>query len=143
MGSGSMPTVDDFFSGRTAPRQIFDSLRAALAGVGEAELRVTKSQIAFRRNKAVACVRVPGMDLHGDTAPLVLTVALRRRNSSPRWEEVVEPVKGRYRHHLELRGMNEIDDRILDWLQEAWADASSQVNPTDGRCGLATPFSMS
>jgi predicted transport protein len=119
-----MRTLDDLFSGRTASRQIFDSLRVALAGIDEAELRVTKSQIAFRRNKAFACVWVPGMYLHGDTAPLVLTVALRRRDSSPRWKEVVEIVKRRYTHHLELRGMNDIDDQILDRLQEAWADAS-------------------
>jgi len=118
-----MMTVDDFFSGRAASREIFVALRAALAGIGRADLRVTKSQIAFRRDRAFAWAWVPGKYLHGDTAPLVLTVCLRRRDSSPRWKEVVEPVKGRYTHHLELREAHDVDDQVRAWLLEAWGQA--------------------
>ena len=47
-------TLDEFFTGREASRRIFDVLRAAIAALGSAEMRVTKSQVAFRRSKAFA-----------------------------------------------------------------------------------------
>jgi hypothetical protein len=58
----------------------------------------------------------------------VLTLALRRRDSSPRWKEIVEPRPGRFTHHLELRSAADIDDKVLGWLQEAW-DAATVAKP--------------
>jgi hypothetical protein len=63
------------------------------------------------------------MYLHGNTAPLVLSVALRRRDESPRWKEIVEPAPGRFMHHLALYSPAEIDGAVLRWLQEAWEQA--------------------
>jgi hypothetical protein len=47
-------TPDEFFSGREESRRIFDTLRAVIVALGPAEVRATKSQIAFRRGKAFA-----------------------------------------------------------------------------------------
>ncbi len=66
---------------------------------------------------------VPGMYLRGDQAPLVLTLSLTRKSSSNRWKQVVEPTKGRYTHHLELRSADEIDHEVRAWLHEAWSEA--------------------
>jgi hypothetical protein len=88
-----------------------------------ADVRVTKSQVAFRRTRAFAWAWMPGMYLRGDTAPLVLSVALRRRDASPRWKEIVEPAPGRFMHHLALYSPTEIDGDVLRWLQEAWEQA--------------------
>ena len=117
-------TLDDFFDGRNESRLIFDTLRAADAAVGEAELRVTKSQVAFRRRWAFAWAWIPGTYLRGRHAPLVLTVSLRRRDSSTRWKEIIEPRPGRFTHHLELYTPSDIDDQVRTWLREAWADAA-------------------
>ena len=117
-------TLDDFFDGRNESRLIFDTLRAADAAVGEAELRVTKSQVAFRRRRAFAWAWIPGTYLRGRHAPLVLTVSLRRRDSSTRWKEIIEPRPGRFTHHLELYTPSDIDDQVRTWLREAWADAA-------------------
>jgi len=117
-------TLDDFFAGRDESRLIFDTLRAADAAVGEAELRVTKSQVAFRRRRAFAWAWIPGTYLRGRHAPLVLTVSLRRRDSSTRWKEIIEPRPGRFTHHLELYTPSDIDDQVRTWLREAWADAA-------------------
>ena len=117
-------TLDDFFAGRDESRLIFDTLRAAIAAVGEAELRVTKSQVAFRRRRAFAWAWIPGTYLRGRHAPLVLTVSLRRRDSSTRWKEIIEPRPGRFTHHLELYTPSDIDDQVRTWLREAWADAA-------------------
>lgn len=115
--------LDEFFAGQEEARLLFDTLCRALDAVGPAEMRVTKSQVAFRRRRAFAWAWMPGRYLRGPVAPLVLTVALLHRDPSPRWKEIVEPAPGRFTHHLELRAAAEIDDEVRSWLQEAWAAA--------------------
>ena len=117
-------TLDEFFAGWQDSRQIFDALRAAVEALGPVEVRVTKSQVAFRRRRAFAWAWLPGAYLRGKHAPLVLTLSFRHRDPSPRWKEVVEPYPGRFTHHLELRSAAEIDDEVRAWLQEAWAAAA-------------------
>ncbi len=117
-------TLDEFFAGRDASRQIFDSLRSAIERLGPVEIRVTKSQVAFRRRKAFAWAWVPGRYLRGKHAPLVLTLSFAKRDSSPRWKEIVEPAPGRFTHHLELHTTSEIDDDVQSWLREAWDAAA-------------------
>jgi hypothetical protein len=112
-------TLDEFFSGTEKSRRIFDTLCAAIEALGPAEVRVTKSQVAFRRSKGFAWAWIPNRYLHGRHAPLVLTLSLAQRNESPRWKEIVEPSRGRFTHHLELRSEYEIDDEVRCWLQEA------------------------
>ena len=116
-------TLDEFFAGRTEARAIFDELSCSVESIGPAEVRVTKSQIAFRRRTGFAYAWTPDRYLRGDTAPLVLSVSLRRRDESPRWKEVVEPASGRFMHHLELRAPEEIDADVIAWLAEAWTEA--------------------
>lgn len=113
-------TLEQFFAGHDEARGVFEVLRLALAVIGPAQLRVSKSQVAFRRRKAFAWAWMPAMYLPGLRPPLVLTVALRRRDASPRWKEVVEPYPGRFIHHLELHSAGEVDDEVRAWLGEAW-----------------------
>lgn len=120
--------LDEFFAGRDESRKIFEALRSAVDALGPVQLAVTKSQVAFRRGRAFAWAWMPGSYLRGAHAPLVLTLSLRRRDSSPRWKEVVEPTPGRFTHHLELRSAADIDDKVLGWLQEAW-DAATVAKP--------------
>lgn len=115
-------TLDEFFAGREAARLLFEMLRAEVEQLGEIEVRVSKSQVAFWHDHNVAVVWTPDRYRKG-TAPLVLTVSLRRRDPSRRWKEVVSVSGGRYTHHLELRSAEEIDDDVRGWLAEAWAIA--------------------
>lgn len=116
-------TLGDYFDGQPDSRRIFDALRSVVDALGPAQMRVTKSQVAFRRRKAFAWAWMPGKYLRGRHAPLVLTLSLRRRDPSPRWKEIVEPAPGRFTHHLELYSAADIDDEVRSWLQEAWAAA--------------------
>jgi hypothetical protein len=116
--------LDEFFAGNEASRQIFDTLLWMAESLGQVELCVTKSQVAFRRSRAFAWAWMPGSYLRGKHAPLVLTISLQRRDSSPRWKEIVEPRPGRFTHHLELYSSDEIDDEVRAWLQEAWNGAA-------------------
>lgn len=119
-----MMRVAEYFAGQEESARIFGVLRAAIEDLGPAEIRVTKSQIAFFRRKAFAWAWMPGKYLRGRQAPLVLTLSLQRRDLSARWKEIVEPAPGRFTHHLELATVEEIDDLVRSWLQEAWDGAA-------------------
>ena len=117
-------TLDEYFSDHDDSRALYQAVAAALSAIGEYEQRVTRSQVAFRRQRAFAWVWMPGKYLRGDVAPLVLTLDLRRRDESPRWKEVVEPRPGLFTHHLELYSATDIDAEVLNWLREAWEKAA-------------------
>jgi hypothetical protein len=116
-------TLEEFFSGFEELRRMFDALHTAIETLGPSEVRVTKSQVAFRRRRAFAWAWVPDRYLGGGHAPLVLTLSFARRDYSPRWKEIVEAAPGRFTHHLELHAASEIDDEVRRWLQEAWEGA--------------------
>lgn len=118
-----MITLDEFFASRPASRQLFDALLEVMSQVGPAGMRITKSQIAFRRRTAFAWAWWPGQYLQGRAAPLVLSIDLRRRDPSSRWKQIVEPYPGRFMHHLELHHPQDLNDEVRAWLQEAWSVA--------------------
>jgi hypothetical protein len=115
--------LEGFFADQAASRALFEAVWGVLEGIGPAELRVSESQIAFRCRTAFAWVWMPGRYLRGSTAPLVLTVGLRRRDASPRWKEIVEAAAGRFTHHLELWDISDVDGDVRAWLREAWEGA--------------------
>jgi hypothetical protein len=116
-------TLDEFFEGYDEARSLFDALRGVVETTGPAEVRVTKSQITFRRRKAFAWVWTPSRYLRGRVAPLVLTLSFRSRDASPRWKQIVEPSPGRFSHHLELYSIADVDDQVSQWLRDAWTAA--------------------
>jgi hypothetical protein len=116
-------TVDEYFTGQDRSRQIFEALRQAIEASGPSEMRVSKSQVSFRRSRAFAWVWMPGQYLRRETPPLVLTLGFRSRVPSPRWKQIVGPAPGRFTHHLELNSIAEIDDEVRGWLQAAWTAA--------------------
>jgi hypothetical protein len=93
--------------------------RRVLEIVPEAEIRVTKSQIAFRRRRGFAWLWRPRMYLGRRGAEIVLSMALPREDASPRWKEVVHPSPRTWMHHLELTSVDQVDREVRDWLREA------------------------
>ena len=115
---------DEFFAGHERSRELLETVRRGVLSIGPADLRVTKSQIAFRRRKAFAWVWRPGQYLRGNLPPLVLTLSFRERDPSPRWKQIVEPRPGRFTHHLELWSVEDLDNEVFDWLRKAWEAAA-------------------
>ncbi|WEO77380.1 DUF5655 domain-containing protein [Cryobacterium sp. SO2] len=121
--------LEQYFEGSDPrARALFDVVRAAVLSIGDAEIRVTTSQIAFRRQRSFAWTWLPGQYLSGPVAPLalaplVLTVDLDRFDTSPRWKEVVEPTLNHFMHHLELRRATDLDPGVIDCVREAWSRA--------------------
>ena len=116
-------TIETFFAQQTLSQQIFEAVRAAIEQIGPAEMRVSKSQIGFRRRRVFASVWMPEQYLRRKAAPLVLTLSFRHRDSSPRWKEIVEPAPGRFTHHLELYTVEEVDAEVVEWIRQAWEAA--------------------
>ncbi len=119
----TMLTCEEFFNNYPKSKRLFIAILAQLDQIGPAEMRVTKSQIAFRRKRAFAWLWIPARYLRGKTAPLVLSLSFLCRDLSPRWKEIVTPYPGRYMHHLELYSPSEIDDEVRLWLKFAWDQA--------------------
>ncbi len=117
-------SIEAFFTGQELSREIFEAVRRAIADLDPVELRISKSQVSFRRRKAFASVWMPDQYLHGKTAPLVLTLSFRDRDPSPRWKEIYEAKPGYFTHHLELYSADEVDDQVRSWLVKAWAAAA-------------------
>ncbi len=117
--------IDEFFAGHESSRPLFEALRLVVGSLGDVDLRVTKSQIAFAHKRAFAWAWVPARYLGSGHAPLVLSVALPHPDPSPRWKQVVEPSPGHFMHHLELRSESDIDDEVRAWLQQARAVAEN------------------
>lgn len=103
-------SLDDFFLGYERSRQLFDALRDVIEPISQYELRVSKSHIAFHCHKAFAWIWIPAKYLRGETAPLVLSLSLPARDTSPRWKEIVEPYPGRFMLHLELFSEGDINE---------------------------------
>jgi hypothetical protein len=112
-----------FFEGFEPSRTLFDVLRMAMDRLPVVSMAVRKSQIAFRRRRAFAWAWIPDRYLHGGHAPLVLSLAFRYREPSRRWKQVFEATPGRFMHHLELYSPNELDEEVVYWIWEAWAEA--------------------
>ena len=103
---------------------IFDAVQSAVAECGPATVRVSRSQVGFRRRRLFAAAWVPDQYLRGRHAPLVLSLFLPYRAASERWKEVVEPSAGRFTHHLELTKPEQVDAEVRRLLKRAWEAAA-------------------
>lgn len=113
-------TLDEYFTGYGDAKWLFDALREQIDALGTFEVRVSKTQISFRRKRAFAWVWIPEKHLGRRMAPLVLSLSLPARDPSPRWKEIIEPYPGRFMHHLELYTPDEIDGEVREWLRAAY-----------------------
>ncbi|GAB3820447.1 hypothetical protein GCM10028820_26390 [Tessaracoccus terricola] len=101
---------------------MYREVEQAVRAVGDASVRVTKSQIAFRRRKGFAYVWRPDLYLRSDV-PAVLSVALPHEVTSTRFKEIAHPSPRVWMHHLELRRVEEVDDEVRAWLVAAHDNA--------------------
>lgn len=114
-----MSTSEEFFSGNPLGTEAYHRVFSFLDGLGDFEVRVTKSQIAFRRRRGFTYLWDPGRYL--DTGVrVVLSLALDRPDDSARFKEVVHPSTRVWMHHLEVGSVAEIDGEAMEWLREAY-----------------------
>jgi hypothetical protein len=118
-----VPSPEEFFAGHPDALQVYDTVRAEAERLGPVEVRVTRSQVAFRRRRGFAYLWLPGRWLRKPSAEVVLSLALDHRFSSPRFKQVVRPNPRTWMHHLEVRDVADIDDEVSGWLSDAYRGA--------------------
>ena len=101
-------------------REVYDALAGLVDDLGPATVRVTKSQVAFRRRRGFCWVWLPGMYLSRPTADVVVSVALPHEDRSPRWKERLLVGGRHWMHHLEVHDLADVDDEVAGWLAEAY-----------------------
>lgn len=117
-------TRDEFFGEAGSARSLFEAVSVEIAQFGKVGIRVTKSQIAYRRKRNVAVIWMPGKYLKVPAAPLVLTMSFAKQDDSPKWKQITQVSPKRFTHHLELRRVEDIDSDVKGWLHAAWEAAT-------------------
>jgi Domain of unknown function (DUF5655) len=127
------PCVARFFTGLPVGVAVHSRLVELLRPMPDVRFRVSRSQIAFRRDRGFAWLWRPGQYLERPGAEVVLSIALGREDRSPRWKQVVNPTATQWMHHLEVHSVDDVDDEVVDWLTEAAARAGRPGSPPGGQ----------
>ena len=114
--------VEHFFEGSPRGLELYAAIAERIGEIGPVQVRVTTSQIAFRRQRGFAYVWRPAQYVRSDV-PVVLSIALGRRLDSDRFKEVVHPAATTWMHHLEVTDVGQVDDEVTRWLAEAYERA--------------------
>ncbi|HEU4514867.1 MAG TPA: DUF5655 domain-containing protein [Nocardioidaceae bacterium] len=117
-------TVEEFFADAPLGAQVYDALVGVVDDLGPATVRVSKSQVAFRRRTGFCWVWQPGMYLRNPGAEVVVSLALDHEEASSRWKQVTQVSGRRWMHHLEVRSLDDIDDDLAAWTAAAYALAT-------------------
>lgn len=120
-----MLTPEGFFAGSQLGVAVYERVLAVLREVGPVQVRVSKTQVAFRRRRGFAYLWLPERVLGQRAAGIVvLSFALGRADDSPRLKQVVRVAPTHWMHHVEVREVDDVDDEVADWLVEAAAAAA-------------------
>jgi hypothetical protein len=121
--SGTARTPEEFFDGDPDGLAIYRRVADVIDRLGEAEIRVSKSQIAFRARRGFAYLWRPGQYVDNDV-PAVLSIPLPAEDESGRFKSVVHPSPKVWMHHLEISDHDQVDDEVARWLRDAYDAAS-------------------
>jgi Domain of unknown function (DUF5655) len=120
-------TPEDFFAGSPDGLAVFARVKDLIdKAAPDATVRVSKSQVAFRRRRGFAYLWRPGQYVRNPGAEVVLSIALARQVGSARFKQVIQPAPSVWMHHMEIRSLEDLDGEIAAWLREAADDAGPQ-----------------
>jgi len=108
-----------FFEGSATGLELYRAVEAAVSSIGPAEVRVGRSEIAFRRRRGFAFLWRPGRYLRTDV-PAVLSIGLPAELRSPRFKQVLQVSPRGWMHPLELRAVADVDEEVRRWLSSAY-----------------------
>ena len=94
-----------------------------LAQIPDVKIKVAKTQITFANKRGFAFVSFYHCRRAKDRPAVWMTVTfgLGYRKESPRTDVATEPYPGRWTHHVMVGSVDEIDEELLGWIQEAAA----------------------
>lgn len=121
MNDGGM-TPRALFDHQPFALSVVDRVTSIVGSIGDATVRTTKSQVAFRRRRGFAYLWPPVFGGRG--VEIILSIALGRRDASPRFKEVAHPTPRVWMHHMEIVDLAQLDDEVEAWLREAFGAAA-------------------
>ncbi|MBA3281353.1 MAG: hypothetical protein H0U29_03910 [Acidimicrobiia bacterium] len=110
-------TVEEYFAtGPPFERPVFEAVLEALRPLGPIHVEPVSVGIFLKRAQTFAQLRPM-------TRWVTLSFSLRREVRHPLITRKVIAHGGRYFHVVKLTGPDDLDEQIVDWLTEAYADA--------------------
>lgn len=111
-----------FFEDHLEALPLYEAFEAQVERLGEANIRVQKTQITFSNRHNFAFVSFLPARKAKDRPKTYITVTfgLGRRVESPRIDIVTEPYPGHWTHHVLVSSAEEIDGELMGWIQEAY-----------------------
>ena len=112
-----------YFSGeRMEALPMYEQLEEAiLTRIPNVKIKVSKTQITFANKSGFAFVSFNPCRRAKERPEVWMTVTfgLGYRKESPRIDVATEPYTGRWTHHVMVGNVDEIDEEMLGWIQEA------------------------
>ena len=99
-----------------------------LTRIPDVKIRVAKTQITFANKRGFAFVSFNPCRKAKDRPAVWMTVTfgLGYHKESPRIDAATQPYPGRWTHHVTVGSVEEIDEELLGWIQEAAAFAADK-----------------
>ena len=111
-----------FFGEHMEALPIYERLEnAILTRIPDVKIKVAKTQITFANKRGFAFVSFNPCRKAKDRPAVWMTVTfgLGCRKGSHRIDVATEPYPGRWTHHVMVGSVEEIDEELLSWIQEA------------------------
>ena len=118
-------TVTDFFRNHRHLAPLYRDYLRFVRGIGPVTVNVNKTRISFQRR--VRFAGVAGLTKHA----LVCGFWLKRRIDDPRFDNVEFLPPSYYVYRFKLANRSGLDDRLRQWLTEAYALGEQRV-PANG-----------
>ena len=116
-----------FFGEHMDALPIYERLeKRILTQIPDVKIKVAKTQITFANKRGFAFVSFNPCRRTKDRPAVWMTVTfgLGYRKESPRIDVATEAYPSRWTHHVMVGSVDEIDEELLGWIQEA-ADFSA------------------
>ena len=111
-----------FFGEHMDALPIYERLEnAILTRIPDVKIKVAKTQITFAKRYGFAFVSFNPCRRAQDRPAVWMTVTfgLGYPKESPRIDAATQPYPGRWTHHVTVGSVEEIDEELLGWIQEA------------------------
>ncbi len=114
--------VDKFFHDRTVEKDLYRVFAAAVQErIPQVITRFRRSQITFTGRRGFAAVWIPPFKVRGRPEHyIVVSFAAERRIDHQRIVSVAEPYPHRWTHHVLVTCPEDVDDRLMDWVERAY-----------------------
>ena len=122
-------TIEELFVDKPVQLKLFQYIERFIESLGRVEIKVSKTQVAFKNKKQFAWVWLPmPSDKKRPPKSIVLSFSLGKPVDNPQIVQVVEPYPGRWMHHVIIQDNTDINEEVKGWLKEAYDFGLGEAN---------------